>query len=95
MFGFVRIIVAMIAFGLINANAHAHECKLTGSTNTEITSYNACKNDLMMGLSGHDKASDENIANTDKIIALEVQIQQLQDKLTFLRRRLLDLAKDL
>ena len=95
MFGFVRMIVVVMAFGLMSVGAHAHECKLTGSTNAEITSYNACKNDLMMGLTGHDKASDDNAANADKIIALEAEIQHLQDKLTLLRRRLLDLAKDL
>ena len=73
----------------------AHQCVLNGSSAADITSYNSCKNDLLMGLSGHDSTATAQTDLADRVAELEAENQRLSATLDRLRGRLLDLAKEL
>ena len=66
----------------------AHKCVLNGSSATEITIYNSCKNDLASGVAGHSKTKDP-----DRIKELEQENEQLKGKILALKRYLLDLLR--
>jgi hypothetical protein len=98
----MRAVVLLFAVCLVHiaAPTAAHECVLGGTSASEITIYNSCKNDLIMGQSGHAVQKDEaenqdNTALTARIKALEAENQGLRARLETARRQLLDLAKDL
>jgi len=89
----MRLICLALCFAFLASPASAHLCLLTGTTNADIASYNACKNDLMMGLSGHDQAAAED--KDEDLRQLTAENAELRAKLAQLRSQLLDLAKDL
>ena len=95
----MRITFFAMLLSLLTAPTYGHQCVLSGTDASEITIYNACKNDLIMGADGH--ASSADIANsTDKnpsqrLILLEAENKRLQAKLGLLRNQLLDLIKNL
>jgi len=97
----MRLICLALCFALLASPASAHFCLLTGTTNADIASYNACKNDLMMGLSGHDQAAEEDKdedlrqLTAETLRQLKAENAELRAKLAQLRGQLLDLAKDL
>ena len=64
----------------------AHKCVLTGSSATEITIYNSCKNDLASGVINHTNTRD-----LERIKELEQETKQLEGKIFALKRYLLDL----
>ena len=55
----MRAVVLLFAVCLVHiaAPTAAHECVLGGTSASEITIYNSCKNDLIMGQSGHVQSS--------------------------------------
>ena len=95
----MRIIFFAILFSLSAGSVHGHQCVLSGTGASEIAIYNACKNDLVMGMDGHGSSANSTAGTTDqtsqKLILLEAENRQLQAKLALLRNRLLDLMKDL
>ena len=95
----MRIIFFAILFSLLASSVHGHQCVLSGTGASEIAIYNACKNDLVMGMDGHGSSANSTAGTTDqtsqKLILLEAENRQLQAKLALLRNRLLDLMKDL
>lgn len=95
----MRITFFAISFSLLTAPIYGHQCVLSGTDASEITIYNACKNDLIMGVDGHDSsATSANSANensSQKLILLEAENKRLQAKLDLLRNQLLDLMKNL
>ena len=96
----MRIIFFAILFSLLASSVHGHQCVLSGTGASEIAIYNACKNDLVMGMDGHGSSATSPASATDqkvsqKLILLEAENRQLQAKLALLRNRLLDLMKDL
>ena len=95
----MRIIFFAILLSLPAGSVHGHQCVLSGTGASEIAIYNACKNDLVMGMDGHGSAATNTADATDqvrqKLILLEAENRQLQAKLALLRNRLLDLMKDL
>ena len=95
----MRIIFFAILLSLSAGSVHGHQCVLSGTGASEIATYNACRNDLVMGMDGHGLSSTSAASATDqasqKLILLEAENRQLQAKLDLLRNRLLDLMKDL
>ena len=98
----MRIIFFAILFSLSAGSVHGHQCVLSGTGASEIAIYNACKNDLVMGIDGHGSsvtsaasAASATDQVSQKLILLEAENRQLQTKLALLRNRLLDLMKDL
>jgi len=98
----MRAVILLITVCLVHITTPtmAHECVLSGTSASEITIYNSCKNDLIMGQSGHARQKDEaenqdNTALTARVKALEAENQGLRARLETARRQLLDLAKDL
>ena len=95
----MRIIFFATLIGLFFTPAYGHQCILSGTDASEIAIYNACKNDLVMGLDKHTLLPDNTTIKTDRaserLILLESENRQLQAKLGLLRSRLLDLVKDL
>ena len=90
----MRIIFFAILLSLSAGSVHGHQCVLSGTGASEIAIYNACKNDLVMGMDGHGSAGATDQVS-QKLILLETENRQLQAKLALLRNRLLDLMKDL
>ena len=95
----MRIIFFAILLILSAGSVHGHQCVLSGTGASEIAIYNACKNDLVMGMDGHDKSGTSGTSAADdtshRLILLEAENRQLRAKLGLLRNRLLDLMKDL
>ncbi len=95
----MRVIFFSILFSLSAGSVYSHQCVLSGTTASEITIYNACKNDIVMGMDGHGSSVTSIAGAADqvdqKLILLEAKNKQLQAKLDLLRNRLLDLMKDL
>ncbi len=95
----MRIIFFATLLGLLLMPAHGHQCILSGTDASEIAIYNACKNDLIMGLDKHTLLPDDTTIKTERaserLILLESENRKLQAKLDLLRSRLLDLIKDL
>ena len=92
----MRIIFFAILLSLSAGSVHGHQCVLSGTGASEIAIYNACKNDLVMGMDGHgSSAASATDHVSQKLIPLEAENRQLQAKLALLRNRLLDLMKDL
>ena len=95
----MRIIFFAILLSLSAGSVYGHQCVLSGTGASEIAIYNACKNDLVMGMDGHGSSATSAASATDqvsqKLILLEAENRQLQAKLALLRNRLLDLMKDL
>ena len=95
----MRIIFFASMLGLLAAPAYSHQCILSGTDASEIAIYNACKNDLVMGLDGHASPSAITTIDAeeagDRLILLEAENRQLKAKLDLLRNRLLDLVKEL
>ena len=95
----MRIIFFAILLILSAGSVHGHQCVLSGTGASEIAIYNACKNDLVMGMDGHGSSTTSAAGATDqanqKLILLEAENRQLQAKLALLRNRLLDLMRDL
>ena len=95
----MRIMFFATLFSLLAAPLYSHQCVLSGTDASDITIYNACKNDLVMGMDGHDKSATSGTNTADdtsqRLILLEAENRQLQAKLGLLRNRLLDLMKDL
>ena len=92
----MRIMLFATLFSLLAAPLYGHQCVLSGTDASDITAYNACKNDLVMGMDGHDKSATSAADDTSqRLILFEAENRQLQAKLGLLRNRLLDLMKDL
>ena len=95
----MRIIFFAILLNLSAGSVYGHQCVLSGTDASKIAIYNACKNDLVMGMDGHDSSATSTAGAADqvsqKLILLEAENRQLQAKLALLRNRLLDLIKDL
>ena len=95
----MQTILLAILFSLTAGPVYSHQCVLSGTTAAEITIYNACKNDLVMGMDRHGSSATSSASATDqvsqKLILLEAENRQLQAKLALFRNRLLDLMKDL
>ena len=95
----MRIMFFATLFSLLAAPLYGHQCVLSGTDASDISIYNACKNDLVMGMDGHDKSATDTTSTADdtsqRLILLEAENRQLQAKLGLLRNRLLDLMKDL
>ena len=95
----MRIIFFATLLGLSLMPAHGHQCILSGTDASEIAIYNACKNDLVMGLDKHTFLPDNKAIKTERdserLILLESENRKLQEKLNLFRSRLLDLMKDL
>ena len=95
----MRIMFFAALFSLLAAPLYGHQCVLSGTDASDISIYNACKNDLVMGMDGHDKSATSATSAADdtsqRLILLEAENRQLQSKLGLLRNRLLDLMKDL
>ena len=90
----MQIIFFAILFSLTAGSVYSHQCVLSGTTASEITIYNACKNDLAMTMDGHG-STDTADQVSQKIILLEAENRQLQAKLELIRNRLLDLMRNL
>ena len=80
------LIAALIT--VLNQNVTAHKCILNGSSATEITVYNSCKNDLASGADGHSNAKE-----LDRIKELEQENGKLKGKILTLKRYLSDLLR--
>ena len=91
----MRIIFFAILLSLSAGSVHGHQCVLSGTGASEIAIYNACKNDLVMGMDGHGSSAGATDQVSQKLILLEAENRQLQAKLALLRNRLLDLMRDL
>ena len=95
----MRIIFFAILLSLSAGSVYGHQCILSGTAASEIAIYNACKNDLVMGMDGHSSSATSTAGANDqvsqKLILLEAENRQLQAKLASLRNRLLDLMRDL
>ena len=95
----MRIIFFAILLILSAGLVHGHQCVLSGTSASEIAIYNACKNDLVIGMDGHGSSATSAAGATDqanqKLILLEAENRKLQAKLALLRNRLLDLMRDL
>ena len=95
----MRIIFFAILLILSAGSVYGHQCVLSGTGASEIAIYNACKNDLVIGMDGHGSSATIAAGTTDqanqKLILLEAENRQLQAKLALLRNRLLDLMRDL
>ncbi len=95
----MRIIFFTILLSLSAGSVYSHQCVLSGTDASEIAIYNACKNDLAMGMDGHESSATSATGVTDqvsqKLILLEAENRQLQAKLALLRNRLLDFIRDL
>ncbi len=95
----MRIAFFAMLLSLLTTPSSGHQCVLSGTDASEITIYNACKNDLLMGVDGH--ASSADVANStnknpsQRLILLEAENKRLQAKLDLLRIHLLDLIKNL
>ena len=81
-------ILTAVFITISSQNAMAHKCVLNGSSATEITIYNSCKNDLASSLAGHN-----NIKDLDRIKELEKENEHLKGKILVLKRYLLDLLR--
>ena len=81
-----RAILTASLITILSQNAMAHKCVLTGSSATEITIYNSCKNDLASGVINHTNTRD-----LERIKELEQETKQLEGKIFALKRYLLDL----
>jgi len=95
----MRIIFFAILLSLSAGSVHGHQCVLSGTGASEIAIYNACKNDLVMGMDGHGSSVTNAASATDQVskelILLEAENRQLQAKLELIRNRLLDLMRNL
>ena len=89
------IFLSVIFLSVMAVPATAHQCILGDTSATEISRYNTCKNDLMMGLSGHDSDQAAGEDTAARIAVLEAENKQLRARLDLARGRLLDMAKDL
>jgi hypothetical protein len=91
----------LIIFGVIQVfaqQAGAHSCILQGDSAAQITVYNNCKSDLMMGLSGHDGGTKDTAGSTadtadaiNRIKMLEDENKVLRGRLELIKRQLLDM----
>ena len=70
----------------------AHQCILSGSSTMEIQIYNSCKADLAAGNSGHENASTD---LSGEVLRLRADNDALRERLTAVKRTLLDLLGDL
>ena len=63
----MRIIFFAILFSLSAGSVHGHQCVLSGTGASEIAIYNACKNDLVMGMDGHGSSATSAASATDQV----------------------------
>jgi hypothetical protein len=70
----------------------AHQCILGGSSAMDIQIYNSCKADLAAGNSGHENAGND---LSGEVSRLRADNDALRERLTAVKRTLLDLLGDL